>query len=239
MKRFYEAVGIKRVGGTYGITLDGRPVKTPNGEILALRTAALAEAVAAEWAGQGEIIDQRAMPLTALANTAQDHVARDREATLGQVETFARHDLVCYRAADPPALAVREAHAWDASLAWTRTRYGLDLKVTHGVGSIDQPAVSRDAIAQALSRFDAFALTGLVTAAGIMKSLVLALSLADGRLDAAAAHAAAHVDEHFQAETWGRDSDAEARLKSLLRELDDAGRFMQLSLPSLKGRVES
>ncbi len=65
-----------------------------------------------------------------------------------------------------------------------------------------------------------------------MKSLVLALSLADGRLDAAAAHAAAHVDEHFQAEKWGRDSEAEARLKSLLQELEDAERFMRLSLPS-------
>ncbi|MEI9989534.1 MAG: ATP12 family protein [Rhizomicrobium sp.] len=229
MKRFYKIVGIKHVGAAFGIALDERPVKTPGGASLALPSRALAEAIAAEWAGQGDAIDQRSMPLTALANTAQDHVARDRDATLGQVETFARHDLVCYRAADPPALAAREAHAWDAPLAWARTRYGLDLKVTHGVASIDQPAVSRDAIAQALSRFDAFALTGLVTAAGIMKSLVLALSLADGRLDAAAAHAAAHVDEHFQAEKWGRDSEAESRLKALLRELEDAERFMRLA----------
>ncbi|MEJ0025352.1 MAG: ATP12 family protein [Rhizomicrobium sp.] len=232
MKRFYRTVAVKQVGGTFGIVLDGRPVKTPNGETLALHTAKLAEAVAAEWAEQGDKIDQRTMPLTALANTAQDHVAGDRAATLGQVETFARHDLVCYRAADPPELAVREVHAWDAPLAWARTRYGLDLKVTHGVGSIDQPSVSRDSIERALARFDAFALTGLVTAAGIMKSLVLALSLADGRLDAAAAHAAAHVDEFFQAEKWGRDSEAEARLKSLLKELEDAEHFMQLSLPS-------
>jgi len=229
MKRFYKAVAVRPVGGTFGITLDGRPVKTPGGALLALSTAALAEAIAAEWAGQSETIDQRAMPLTALANTAQDHVARDRDATLGQIETFARHDLVCYRAAEPQALTAREAAAWDTPLAWAHTRYGLDLKVTHGVGSIDQPALSRDTIAQALARFDAFALTGLVTAVGIMKSLVLALSLADGRLDAAAAHAAAHVDEFFQAETWGRDFEAESRLKALLKELGDADRFMRLT----------
>jgi chaperone required for assembly of F1-ATPase len=229
MKRFYKTVGI---GGDNGILLDDRPVKTPAGAKLALPTRALAEAIAAEWDVQGDEIDQRTMPLAALANTAQDHVARDRDATLNQVETFARHDLVCYRAADPPALAAREAHAWDPPLAWTRARYGLDLKVTGGVAPIDQPDVSRNRIEQALSRFDAFGLTGLVAAAGIMKSLVLALSLADGRLDAASAHAAAHVDDVFQAEKWGRDSEAEARLKVLLGELQDAERFMRFSLPS-------
>ncbi len=229
MKRFYKSVAVRDVGGSFGITLDGRLVKTPGGEILALRSGALAEAIAAEWAGQGETTDQRAMQLAALANTAQDHVARDRDATLGQVEIFARHDLVCYRAAEPPELGRREALAWDAPLAWARTRYGLDLKVTHGVGSIEQPGVARDRTAEVLSRFDAFALTGLITAAGIMKSLVLALSLADGRLDAAAAHAAAHVDELFQAETWGLDYEAEIRFKALLRELEDAERFMRLA----------
>ena len=229
MKRFYKTVAIKQTGAAFAITLDERPVKTPGGATLGLHTAALAEAIAAEWAGQGEKIDQKTMPLTRLANTAQDHVARDRDTTLKQVETFARHDLVCYRAAEPPVLAAREADAWDAPLAWARTRYDLDLKVTDGVGSIDQPGVTPAAIARALSRFDAFGLTGLAAAAGIMKSLVLALSLADGRLDAAGAHAAAHVDETFQAEKWGRDSEAEARLKTLLHELQDAERFMRLA----------
>ena len=229
MKRFYKTVAIKQTGAAFAITLDERPVKTPGGATLGLHTAALAEAIAAEWAGQGEKIDQKTMPLTRLANTAQDHVARDRDTTLKQVETFARHDLVCYRAAEPPVLAAREAQAWDAPLAWARARYGLDLNATHGVGSIDQPGVTPAAIARALSRFDAFGLTGLAAAAGIMKSLVLALSLADGRLDAAGAHAAAHVDETFQAEKWGRDSEAEARLKTLLHELQDAERFMRLA----------
>ncbi len=112
MKRFYKTAGIKKVADTFAVTLDDRPVKTPGGEILALGSAPLAEAIAAEWAGQGETIDQRRMPLTGLANTAQDHVARDRTATLAQIETFARHDLVCYRATDPAELVAREAAAW-------------------------------------------------------------------------------------------------------------------------------
>ena len=232
MKRFYRSVGVRPFDGTFAVTLDDRPIKTPAGETLTLRSGALADAIAAEWSGQGDQIDQRAMPLTGLANTAIDHVTRDRDATLGQAETFARHDLVCYRAAEPAVLADLEAAAWNAPLQWARTQYALELKVTTGVGSIDQPAVSFASIAQALARFDAFALTGVVAAAGTMKSLVLALSLADGRLDAVAAHAAAHVDELFQAEKWGLDYEAEDRMKTLLRELQDAERFLRLSSPS-------
>ncbi len=229
MKRFYKSVGVSRVGGAFGVTLDGRVVKTPAGALLALPTSALADAIAAEWTGQGDVIDPRAMPLTALANSAIDRVQADRVHALKQLEAFGGHDLVCYRAAEPAALVARETLAWDAPLLWARTRYGLDLRVTQGMQSIPQPALSFARLEDVLSRRDAFALTGLVTAAAIMKSLVLALALADGRLDAAAAHAAAHVDEFFQADKWGRDSEAEARLKALKSELDAADRFMRLA----------
>jgi chaperone required for assembly of F1-ATPase len=227
MKRFYKAVTVAPVSGGFSVTLDGRPMKTPGGATLALPTSGLAEAIASEWAGQGAQIDERAMPLTKLANTAIDRIAQNRAAALAELEDFARHDLVCYRADDPPALATREAVAWCGPLAWARDRYGLDLRVTSGIGSVDQPSAAK--LAGALANADAFALTGLLTAAGIMKSVVLALALADGRLDAASAHAAAHVDEQFQAEKWGCDAEAEARLKTLHAELESAEGFMRLA----------
>ncbi|HJW41544.1 MAG TPA: ATP12 family protein [Rhizomicrobium sp.] len=227
MKRFYKTVAVAPSGGAFSVMLDGRPIKTPAGTVLLLPTAALAEAIASEWDGQGEQVGERTMPLTKLANTAIDRIGPNRAAALAQLEDFARHDLVCYRADDPPALATREAVAWDGPLAWVRDRYGLDLKITSGIGSVDQPGAV--GIAGALAHADAFALTGLLTAAGIMKSVVLALALADGRLDAASAHAAAHVDEQFQAEKWGRDAEAETRLKTLHAELESAERFMRLA----------
>ncbi|HEY0105894.1 MAG TPA: ATP12 family protein [Rhizomicrobium sp.] len=227
MKRFYKSAAVKRAGDGFGVTLDDRPVKTPSGAPLVLATAALAQAIAAEWAGQGDTVDRRSMPLTGLANTALDHGTAERAAILKQLGAFAGHDLVCYRASEPPELVAREARAWDAPLQWARSRYGLDLQVTLGTLSVPQPGAS--ALEPALSRFDEFRLTGLLAAAGILKSVVLALSLADGRLDAASAHAAGHVDALFQAEKWGRDSEAEARLKALLKELEDAERFMRLT----------
>ncbi|MEI9993910.1 MAG: ATP12 family protein [Rhizomicrobium sp.] len=229
MKRFYKQVGVRQVGPHFGITLDERPVKTPNGDILALRSAALADAIAAEWARQGDQIDQRDMPLTGFANTAIDHVRADRATVLRRLADFARHDLVCYRASEPPELAAREAAAWDAPLAWAQARYDIELEVTRGIAAIPQPSAALDGLARHLATRDEFALTALVAAAGNLKSVVLALSLADGRLAAAAAHAAAHIDEDFQAEKWGRDAEAVERQANLLAELDACEQFLRLA----------
>ena len=55
--------------------LDGKPVRTPARSALVLPTLALAQAIAAEWDAQGELLDPNAMPLTRLANSAIDGVA--------------------------------------------------------------------------------------------------------------------------------------------------------------------
>ena len=227
MKRFYKTVAVQRVGGQYGIVLDGRPVKTPEHEVLALRSSALADAIAAEWARQGEELGD--MPLTRLANSAIDRVRPDRSAALAQIDAFARHDLVCYRSAHPADLVAREAAAWDPPLLWARSQYGLDLKTTNGVTSIPQLGYDAADLAQRLSRLDEFAFTGLSAATAVVKSAVLALAMAGQRLDSATAHAAAHVDAIYQAEKWGRDEDAQKRMAALLAELETANLFLQLA----------
>ena len=227
MKRFYKTVAIQRVGASHGIALDGRPVKTPEREVLAMHALPLAEAIAAEWARQGE--DLGDMPLTRLANTAIDRVAKDRSAALAQLAHFLGHDLVCYRSAAPAELAAREAAAWDPPLIWVRSRYGLDLHTTTAALSIHQPGYDAAGFTQSLSQADPFVLTGLAAAAALLKSSVLALALCDLRIDAVQAHAAAHVDEFFQAEKWGWDAEAQKRLAGLLAELEVTNTFLQLA----------
>ena len=54
-------------------------------------------------------------------------------------------------------------------------------------------------------------------------SAVLALAVARGFLSAEAAWQAAHVDEDFQAERWGEDTEAVARRGARWREFEAAG----------------
>ncbi len=227
MKRFYKSVGVARQGNIFAVTLDGRPMKTPGSEILALRSERLAEAIAREWAVQAGEIDLDSMHLTKLGYAAIDGVPH-RADVAARVLNFGRTDLVCYRAAEPKALAERQAAAWDLPLAWVRARYRAELVVTTGIVHVAQPPNAVAELEQVIAGCDQYRLAGLDAATGILGSMVLGLALADGKLDSAAAFAAAHVDESFQAEKWGRDAEADRRLARLQTALDAAERFLRL-----------
>ena len=227
MRRFYTQVSIglpKR--GRYSILLDGKPIKTPMRKTLALPTHALADAIAEEWRGQGEKIDPASMPLTKLANTAIDRVAGQEDHVIGQILAYA-NDLLCYRAEAPADLVARQNADWDQLLDWAAERTGARLLTRVGIVHIAQPEEAVEAFRNALAQHDAFALTAVHSAATICGSLVLALALAEGRLDAEEAFALSHLDERYQAEKWGRDTGAELRARALAAELDAAARFMR------------
>lgn len=226
MKRFYKDVTVS--DAPYQILLDGRVVKTPMKVALALPNRALAEAVAAEWRGQGEELDPDTMPLTKFANTAIDRVGAMRADVVDQILAYA-NDLLCYRASAPKELVARQAAEWDPLLAWAKERYGAELTVQTGIVHFNHSDEAYAALRQAVEAFDPFLLAALHTTASILGSLVLALALADGRIDAETAYALSTLDERYQVEHWGTDAEAEARAAGLLEEIQTAERFMRLA----------
>ncbi|MFQ5775419.1 MAG: ATP12 family chaperone protein [Kiloniellaceae bacterium] len=229
-KRFYEtAVAQARTAAEgYRILLDGRPVRTPAKAELSVPTRALATAVAAEWSGQGAEVDLRSMPLTALACTAIDLVRPNRARVVGNVAAYAGHDLVCYRAETPADLAARQHAVWQPLLDWAALAFDAPLTVTAGVVSAPQPPLALAALRRAVERLSDMELAALscaVTAAG---SLVIGLALAEGRIGAEEAFAAAQLDELYQAERWGEDPEAAQRRKAIRSELEAAARVFDL-----------
>src|SRR3974390_330690 len=107
-KRFYKSVTVSEGQSAgeagFSILLDGRSVKTPAGKPLAAPSRAIAEAIAAEWQAQGEIIDPGKMPATTLANSIIDGVAPRIDEVADDVAKFFASDLLFYRADGPEGL---------------------------------------------------------------------------------------------------------------------------------------
>ncbi len=225
MKRFYEEV---TVGDSLSILLDGKAVKTPMRKTLALPTRALAEAVAEEWRAQGDTIDPATMPLAKLANTAIDRVAGHKNGIVEKIVAYV-NDLLCYRAEAPTDLAARQNDLWNPLLDWAAERTGAQLNTGVGVNHIAQAKEAVAAFRGTLAEHDPFVLAAVHSAATICGSLVLALALAEGRLDAEEAFALSQLDERYQAEKWGVDEEAAKRARALAGELDAAARFMRLA----------
>ena len=225
MRCFYREA---RADAEGRVLLDGRPAKTPGRAPLALPTPALAEAVAEEWAAQGETIDPRSMPLTGLANAAIDRITPDPSAFAGGLAAYGESDLLYYRADRPAALAARQAGAWDPLLDWARRRYDIDFVITAGVIHRPQPAATLERLRAAVGARDPFALAGLHPLVTIGGSLVAALALAEGAIGVDAAWAAVTVDEAWQTEQWGEDAEAAMALSARRADFGAGARFLSL-----------
>jgi chaperone required for assembly of F1-ATPase len=213
----------------FQVCLDGKPARTPAGRALILPTRALAEAVAAEWAAQGEHIDAATMPLTRLVNSAMDGVAGRETEVRADIVKYGASDLVCYRAEGPEGLVHREDELWNPILDWAREKLGTCFAVGRGVMPVAQPDASQDGLARALAEYDGFQLAALHVMTALMGSALLALAHAHGQLSAAEAWAAAHVDEDWQISQWGEDAEAKARRDARWTEMQAASRMLELA----------
>ena len=211
------------------VLLDGRPIRTPKKRLLALPTAALAEAIAAEWAAQRDVIDPATMPLTRIANSAIDAVADHMTEVATDIAAFAASDLLCYRAEAPEELAHRQAAAWNPILEWAAGALDTVFQVARGVMPVEQPAILRAGMLRALSSADAFRLAGLHVMTTLTGSALLALAHAEGHLNIDDAWAAAHVDEDWQIEQWGADAEQSARRAFRRAEYAAASRLLILA----------
>ena len=228
MKRVYRAVTVRAVNGGWGVALDGRPMRTPARRELVVPTEALAAAIAAEWDAQQDEVRPATMPLTRLAATTLDRTSVQRDQVVAETVKYAGTDLVCYRAEHPPELVARQQAVWGPLLDWAMLRYDAPLSVTSGVIPKRQSPEALNAFAAVVGVQDDFRLTALYTLTAACGSLVIALAVFEGRLDAEAAFAASQLDETVQMEQWGEDAEAAARRRNLAEDIAAATRFAAL-----------
>jgi chaperone required for assembly of F1-ATPase len=220
-RRFYDKATTAPVAEGFAVRLDDKPVRTPAGRVLAAPTLSLAQAMAAEWDVQPDIIDPGQMPLTRLANAIIDGVADRPGPVVAEVENYLGSDLVCYRAGSPQGLVERQARYWDPILAFARDTLGARFILGEGVIHVAQPPPAL-AAARAAIPTDPWRLGAVNAVTTLTGSALIALALAAGRISAEEAWQAAHVDEDWNMEQWGRDELALERRAFRFTELQAA-----------------
>ena len=228
MKRFWKEVEVVAQDDGWGIALDGRPVRTPHRAPLTVASAALSEAIAAEWRDVGETIDPAAMPMTGLTNAAIDLATPDLAAFAAPVAAYAQSDLFCYRDARDATLQAEQAAAWNPLLAWAEARYDIEFTLTQGVLPVDQPEATIATLQDVALAQDAWRITALTPIVTIGGSLVAGLALLENAYEADALWEAVSLDDLYQERRWGADSEAQKARAIHKRDWDNAARFLTL-----------
>jgi chaperone required for assembly of F1-ATPase len=224
-RRFYDRVAVENDEGQFRITLDGRGVKTPAGRPLAAPTQALGDALAAEWAAQREVIDPSKMPLTRLANTIIDGVTHTCSEVAAEVEKYLACDLVLYRAERPHGLIERQATAWNPIVDWAHNSLDARFEPAQGMVHVAQSSQALHAARAAIPR-DAWRLGALHAITSLTGSALIALAFAGGAMSLEQAWSAAHVDEDWNMDQWGRDELALERRACRFAEMQAAAEVL-------------
>lgn len=228
-RRFWrEAKAVETPEG-YGVFLDNRPVRTPAKAKLEMPSRTMAEAVAAEWASQQDVINPMSMPVTRAVNAAIDKVAPQKADVAELIAAYADTDLTCYRAGEPEALAARQAQAWDPLLDWADRIFGARLIPVQGVVHRAQHPVSLERLGDAVRSMTVFELTALSNLVGLSGSLVLGLAAAHGAKAPATLWNLSRIDEIWQEEHWGVDAEAANATEARRRDFLAAHRFYRLA----------
>jgi chaperone required for assembly of F1-ATPase len=229
-KRFYTNAGVAEVAGGFAVTLDGKPIRTPSGRHVVAPVPELAEAIAAEWNAQQEIINPLTMPLTRLANSIVEAVVDRADDVAEDVAKYFQSDLTFYRAGHPDGLVAREATHWDPLLFWAADALGAHFILAEGIVHVRQPDSALSAARNALPH-DPWSIAALHVVTTITGSALIALALLRGVIDADQAWTAAHVDEDWNIEKWGVDEEVAARRAARLVDFKAAARVLKALNP--------
>lgn len=232
MKRFYNEVSVDlsaENGSGWCVALDGRAIRTPAGQPQIVPTQALASAMAEEWAGQNEEIDPAAFGLRDLADYVLDSVRSQRDTLVPEIAAYAQTDTLCYRADEGDALHNRQMAIWEPLLLAAEARWDARFVRISGIMHRPQPAETLGRMRAAVEQHDEFALAALHMLASLSASLVIALAALEPDADADSLWQAANLEEDWQAEKWGLDTEAEQARNIRFEAFAMAIRFARLA----------
>lgn len=204
-KRFYKAVSAEPLAdGGFRILLDGRELKTPAKNPLIISTEALANAVRDEWDAQTNTIETDSMPIMRLHAIAIDRAKLDYSLMIEDALRYAETDLVCY-VSDDASINARQHELFAPIHDWWNAQYNIPLATTMGLMPIAQDERLEGAIKQTLAAMHPLELAATAMVTPLLGSIIIALALYHGALNAEGACLAARIEEDIAAERYGID----------------------------------
>lgn len=225
-KRFWSEATVEPVDAGYTVRLDGRAVKTPAKAPFYMPTRALAEAAAAEWRAQKDLVDPKTMPVTRAVNAAIDKVTAQFDEVVALLSEYGDSDVTCYRAASPAGLVARQVEIWDPLLDWAAQTYRARLIPVEGVMHVAQDPAALAKLAAPLGQMTPFELTAMHDLVSLSGSMVIGLAGFDGARPLEELWAASRVDEDWQIAQWGADEEAAEVAEAKRAGFLQAGRFL-------------
>lgn len=203
-KRFYKEVSVTSSNDKFEINLDGKRLKTPNGNVFYVNNEPLALAIANEWDNQKEFIIRSDMHLTTLTNTAIDNPMKlDKQTVVNEILNYIESDSICFRIHEVNELFELQVKKLDPIIKWFEQRFQCKIPTTNSVELSQISMDTKQTIQRHLNSFNDWSLLGVQFATQNLKSLILTLALTQKQITVDDAVSLSRIEEEFQAGKWG------------------------------------
>lgn len=156
----------------------------------------------------------------------ESDVSKNREALIERLVNFALNDVLLFWSTDKNVQKLQE-QKWTPIIVWANKIVNMDFKTT---SSFDVPKDNLNTSAQLkeyLTSLSNKELSGFYVAALNMRSVLLALALVKGKINADEAFELSELEELYQANKWGMEPVAEARRNSIKSILVSAENYLR------------
>ena len=165
----------------YGITLDGRTLKTPARNPMVFANPLLAATIAAEWDAQTDDrkgIQPSTMPFMQLAATAIDNLQFDPLPAQSTCLSFLPTDCALFWTKEDIGLYKQQKEKFEPLLTWLNEWLSIELLVAEGMTMrLSHPVETTRKMKVLIDSLDPYSLACLQCATMECKSVVLALAL--------------------------------------------------------------
>ncbi|CAD8064335.1 unnamed protein product [Paramecium primaurelia] len=237
IKRFYKDVKIEMAFGVVNpqnqwlIKLDGKIVKTPSKNELALPTPQLAQCIADEYNQQTEFINPITMPLMTLARNAVDIEADEsmREFMEHSIISYLERDTVLFREQSHSELYQIQMQKLDPQLKLFNQKFGMHLKANFGLDIEPLKQYDQIKIESILKELNSWQLVCLDSKVENLKSCILAFQIWNNHIDIQEAVKLSRIEEDYQISLNGKvDGHHDIDEDTILNNVKAAKLFAQL-----------
>lgn len=157
---------------------------------------------------------------------ASKQIANNRLEIIDKLVQFSVTDVLLFWGTNK-SLIKRQQEKWEPVLIWASKEFEHKYKTTNSLEVPEQGKSAAEKLHLYLEKLTDKQLAALLSAALLMRSVLLACAMVKGKINAEEAFQASFVEEIWQSEHWGIDKEAEQKRNEIKTELCEIEKFLR------------
>ena len=224
MKKSPQPLQMKKQAENFFLEKEGKTLRTPKGNFVAIPSEKLALAVIREQ----ESLNNHNGFLSKLCFTALDYIIPGHSHVIESAVYQLDHDTLLHWSELPKELHAAQQERWLPLIVWFGQKYEIELDISYSLHLQHQSTSAKQQFGRMLQNLDLWHLTGFLGLAQELSSSILACAVYQQEINTSQALELSLLEEKVQIGKWGDDPFLQKKRQLIEQECLAAQQFLKL-----------